>query len=110
MANPLKSLSTKASEAGKHKPTYWLTRTMILRVLVIVYAVAFLVVINEIVPLIGKDGLLPLTLFLDHVSDALGSTWNGFFRLPSIFWFAHSDTALLTAAWIGFILSLVVVA
>jgi len=30
-------------------------------------------------------------------------------RLPSIFWFFNSDTALLTFAWIGFILSCVVV-
>jgi hypothetical protein len=31
-------------------------------------------------------------------------------RLPSIFWLLHSDAALLTVAWIGFILSLVVAA
>jgi hypothetical protein len=31
-------------------------------------------------------------------------------RLPSLFWFRHSDRALLTVAWIGFVLSLVVVA
>jgi hypothetical protein len=31
-------------------------------------------------------------------------------RLPSLFWFWHSDTALLTVSWIGFILSLILVA
>ena len=67
------------------KPTYWLTRFMILRLLGIVYAVAFLVAINEIVPLIGSDGLLPLDLYLNQVSEALGSTWEVFARLPSIF-------------------------
>lgn len=92
------------------KPTYWLTRFMILRLLGIVYAVAFLVAINEIVPLIGSDGLLPLDLYLNQVSEALGSTWEVFARLPSIFWLLHSDRALLTAAWIGFVLSCVVVA
>ena len=70
----------------------------------------FLVVINEIVPLIGSDGLLPVSIFLKNVREALGSTGAGFLRLPSIFWFGHSDTALLTAAWIGFMLSCVVVA
>src|SRR5207245_2218664 len=44
------------------------------------------------------------------VGRALGSQTAGFFRLPSLFWFWHSDTALLTAAWIGFLLSLVVLA
>ena len=90
--------------------SYWLTRFMILRLLGIVYAVAFLLAINEIVPLIGSDGLLPLDLYLNRVSNALGSTWDGFLRLPSIFWYVHSDAALVIAAWIGFILSCVVIA
>ncbi len=93
-----------------HKPSYWLTRFLILRLLGVVYAVAFLVVINEIVPLIGSDGLLPVSIYLKQVRNALGSTGSGFLRLPSLFWFVHSDTALLTTAWIGFILSCVVVA
>jgi hypothetical protein len=91
-------------------PTYWLTRFLILRLLGVIYAVAFLVLINEIIPLIGSDGLLPVGIFLKRVGDALGSTGAGFMRLPSLFWFVHSDTALLTTAWIGFILSCVVVA
>ncbi|MFI5161471.1 MAG: lipase maturation factor family protein [Sphingobacteriales bacterium] len=91
-------------------PTYWLTRFMILRLLGIVYAVAFLVAINQIIPLIGSNGLLPLGHYLNQVSGALGSTGSGFMRLPSVFWLWHSDTALLTVAWIGFILSLIVVA
>ena len=49
-------------EAGS--PTYWLTRFMILRLLGVIYAVAFLVAINQIVPLIGAHGLLPVDMFL----------------------------------------------
>ena len=41
-------------------PTYWLTRFVILRLLGVLYAVAFLVAINQIVPLIGARGLLPV--------------------------------------------------
>ncbi len=91
-------------------PTYWLTRFMILRLLGIIYAVAFLVAINQIVPLIGANGLLPVDMFLKQVSQALGSGGAGFVRLPSVFWLWHSDTALLTVAWIGFILSCILVA
>ena len=40
----------------------------------------------------------------------MGSQFAGFVRLPSLFWFAHSDTALQVAAWAGFALSCVVVA
>ena len=100
----------KTGKIAKSPRTYWLTRFMILRLLGVVYAVAFLVAINEIVALIGSDGLLPLDNYLKQVGDALGSTWAGFVRLPSLFWFAHSDATLLAMAWIGFILSGVVVA
>ena len=110
MENNINSESQVVPGAPGKPPTYWLTRFLILRLLGVIYAVAFLVVINEIVPLIGSDGLLPAGIFLKHVGDALGSTGAGFMRLPSLFWFVHSDTALLAAAWIGFVLSCVVVA
>jgi hypothetical protein len=97
-------------EPLRSPPTYWLTRFMILRLLGIVYAVAFLVAINEIIPLIGSNGLLAVNIYLKRVSDALGSAGAGFMRLPSVFWFVHTDSAMLTTAWIGFILSCVVIA
>ena len=92
------------------RPTYWLTRFLILRLLGAIYAVAFLVAINQIIPLIGANGLLPVGIFLRRIGEALGSNSAGFARLPSLFWFAHSDTALLITAWIGFLLSCVVLA
>jgi len=91
-------------------PTYWLTRFAILRLLGLVYAVAFLVAANQVLPLIGSDGLLPVGAYLGHVRDALGSTGAGFARLPSVFWLGHSDGALLAAAWTGFALSCAVAA
>ncbi len=92
------------------RPTYWLTRFMILRLLGLVYVIAFLVAINQIIPLIGSHGLTPLGIYLKNVSYALGSDGAGFLRLPSLFWLWDSDTALITAAWIGLLLSCVVVA
>ena len=92
------------------RPTYWLTRFVILRLLGLVYAIAFLVAINQILPLIGSKGLLPLENYLNLITRALGSTSAGFMRLPSIFWLWHSDAALIVVAWIGFLLSCVVVA
>ena len=95
---------------GEAGSTYWLTRFVILRLLGFIYATAFLVAANQIIPLIGERGLLPLPLFVDRVRDALGSSFAAFLRLPSLFWFNHSDTALVVVAWIGFGLSCVVVA
>ena len=92
------------------RPTYWLTRFIMLRLLGAIYAVAFLVAINQIIPLIGANGLLPVGIFIQRVGETLGSRSAGFARLPSLFWFFHSDNSLLIVAWIGFGLSLVVVA
>jgi hypothetical protein len=98
------------TDDNSNRPTYWLTRFLILRLLGAIYAVAFLAAINQIIPLIGSNGLLPVSIYLKQISDTLGSPGAGFLRLPSVFWFSSSDTSLLTAAWIGFALSCVVVA
>ena len=90
--------------------SYWLTRFVILRLLGLIYAIAFLVAANQVLPLIGSDGLLPVGQFLDHAREALGGSLGGFLRLPSIFWFDHSDTLLRMTAWIGFAVSCVVLA
>jgi len=108
--NQLKDELQQPAEVSNDQPSYWLTRFIILRVLGFIYAIAFLVAINQILPLIGSDGLLPLSIYLKKISAALGSDTAGFMRLPSLFWFAHSDASLLTVAWIGFILSCVVLA
>src|SRR5947209_2422408 len=98
------------SNISRYVPTYWLTRFLILRLLGAIYAIAFLVAINQIIPLIGSHGLLPVGNYLHRISNALSGESSGFIRLPSIFWFAHSDASLLVFAWIGFFLSLLVVA
>jgi hypothetical protein len=88
--------------------SYWLTRFVILRLLGLIYAIAFLVAANQILPLIGSDGLLPIGNFINRVSEVLGGSLGGFWRLPSLFWINHSDTALVATAWVGFALSCVV--
>ncbi|UOQ68415.1 lipase maturation factor family protein [Hymenobacter volaticus] len=108
--NDMDSGSAQAFDASSAPPTYWLTRFVILRLLGLLYAIAFLVAINQIVPLMGAHGLLPVGNYLRQISEALGSEGAGFLRLPSVFWLGHSDAALLTVAWIGFALSCVVVA
>jgi hypothetical protein len=98
------------ADESEKRPTYWLTRFILLRLLGAVYAIGFLTAANQILPLIGSDGLLPIGLFIDHIRPILGSSFSGFLRLPSLFWLIHSDTALLVASWTGFVLSCVVVA
>jgi len=103
-------MTTADPSRAQPPESYWLTRFAILRLLGCVYAVAFLAAARQILPLIGSHGLLPLDSFLSRVQTALGSTAAGFCRLPSVFWFAHSDAVLQAAAWAGLALSLMVVA
>jgi hypothetical protein len=90
--------------------SYWLTRFVILRLLGFVYAVAFLVAAQQLVPLIGEHGLTPATHFLTSMQAQLGSRSAGMLRVPTLFWFGISDHALLIFAWFGFGLSLIVLA
>jgi Lipase maturation factor len=93
---------------GKLRPTYWLTRFVILRLLGLVYLVAFVAAAQQIVPLIGHGGLLPADLFLQRVSQHFGSVGAGFQKLPSLFWWNVSDAWLSGVAWVGVGLSAIV--
>ncbi len=108
--NKMNDRSTGITRPQDGRPTYWLTRFLMLRLLGGIYAIAFLVAINQLLPLIGENGLLPLNLYLQRVTDTFGSAGAGFRRMPSIFWFIHSDAALQATAWTGFLLSCVVLA
>jgi len=103
-------MTETAPSPERSADSYWLTRFVMLRLLGAVYAVASLAAAQQILPLIGSHGLLPLDLFLNRVQNGLGSPAAGFARLPSLFWFGHSDTILQLTAWAGFGLSCVVVA
>src|SRR3954452_23392880 len=87
---------------------YWLTRFIILRLLGFVYAVAFLVAAQQLVPLIGEHGLTPANHFLENIQAQLGARTAGFLRVPTFFWFGISDNGLSIFSWIGFALSLIV--
>src|SRR5216117_2566151 len=88
--------------------SYWLTRFVILRLLGFVYAVAFLVAAQQLVPLIGGHGLTPANHFLESVQTQLGSRTASMLQVPTLFWFGISDKTLSIFSWIGFGLSLVI--
>jgi hypothetical protein len=64
--------------------SHWLTRFVILRLLGFVYAVAFLVAAQQLVPLVGEHGLTPANHFLATVQSQLGSRTAGIMRVPSL--------------------------
>src|SRR4029077_234721 len=81
---------------------YRLTRFVILRLLGFIYAVAFLVAANQLVPLIGADGLTPAHDFLSRVHTHFGSRHAAMTQIPTLFWFGVSDNGLTIFAWTGF--------
>lgn len=74
-----------------HRPSYLLTRLAFLRLLGGIYFIAFLGLVKQLRPLIGRDGLLPAQTFLAQVAAAAGSRGAGFWELPSLFWLSASD-------------------
>ena len=90
------------------KPEYVITGFFILRLLGFVYFIAFLSLANQLMPLIGKNGLLPAHDFLNSVGLHFNSRLEAFIKLPTIFWISDSDTFMIILAWSGVLVSLAV--
>ncbi|CAN8000073.1 unnamed protein product [Ixodes pacificus] len=92
------------------KSQYWLTRIVLLRSLGLVYAIAFLVALNQNKYLIGRKGLLPAHLFLREVKRyAGGVNAQAVFQVPTLLWFFEhmgTDSFLDGVASLGFLLAL----
>src|SRR5262249_6014258 len=105
-----RTAATTCARMDPERASYWLTRFLILRLLGLVYFVAFLSLAQQVLPLIGHDGLLPVDLFLRRLSTHFGSRAGGFLAVPSLFWIDASDRVLLGGAWLGTVMALVVLA
>ena len=81
--------------------SFGVTRTVFLRALAFVYAIAFLVGFNQAPALIGDDGLLPVRPFLRDLAEGAGGRGAGFWVDPSLFWVANSSLAFQVVCAIG---------
>ena len=98
-------------QSAQHIPSsYWLTRFVFLRLLGLVYAVAFLIVVNQWQPLLGSHGLLPARDALDALARAHGRGPITFFSLPTVFWLDDSDAAFRGGGYAGLVLSVCLLA
>jgi len=77
---------------------HWRTRLVFQRGLALVYLIAFLVAVEQFVPLVGEHGLLPVPRFVAEVP---------FFASPSLFFLAPRDPVFTGASWLGVVLALV---
>ena len=86
-------------------PSYRISTAIFARAIALIYAVAFASFGMQARGLIGSDGILPAGDFLAGVRANYGS--GVFWRLPTLFWWAHSDYTILSIAWGGFAIALV---
>jgi len=79
-------------------PGYWLSRWLFERCLAVIFLIAFVVTLNQFVPLVGERGLLPAVRMVREVPLRY---------VPGIFYWFPADRAFRVCAWIGVVLSLV---
>ena len=87
--------------------SYWLARFLFLRCLGFIYCIAFLCLIQQAIPLIGENGILPAGQYLEYLrgfADVTGE--SPYLRRPTVFWLGHSDAVLIALAYVGLVLAL----
>ena len=81
--------------------SFAISRDIILRLLGVVYLVAFLSFFQQHEALVGENGILPAVSFLDRAEAHLGS--DGWTQLPTLQWWWRSDACLHTTCVTGMI-------
>lgn len=80
-------------------PTYHASRWLFLRLVGVVYLVAFLSLAFQIVGLVGQHGLFPVGEYLDRARSMYGpGVWR---LLPTVLWLDSADAALRLLCWTG---------
>ncbi len=93
-------ISNLLSISEDHQVISWL----FIRLLAIIYFIAFLSLAVQITGLVGPDGILPLDEFLRYAFQQRG--YLAFTYLPTLFWVNASNTALQIIAYAGCFLSI----
>jgi len=96
-----------ASRGWLQYPDYERVSWLFLRLLGIIYLIAFASLLVQVRGLVGEQGILPVGDLLDYVSSEAGS--ERYLALPTIFWFAHGNLALIAATLYGCIVSLQII-
>jgi len=90
-----------AAPPWRQRSSWWLSRLVFLRLLGLIYFFAFLCLANDVLPLIGSDGLLPADSYVNWVQQRTGGPWAAIAKSPSLFYLGISDGLLQGLAWLG---------
>ena len=97
----LANLFTNADDLEK---TYRISSWLFIRLIALIYLAAFLSMSVQITGLVGMEGILPVSNYLDAAEQALGTI--AWLRLPTVFWLNASDNFLLLTCYAGAVISL----
>jgi predicted DCC family thiol-disulfide oxidoreductase YuxK len=85
-------LNTVAMGRDPEPPSFQLSRWIFLRLLGLVYLIAFLSMRVQVLGLVGSRGILPAGIFLQIVKNNFGSVGHRLF--PTLAWISSSDASL----------------
>jgi len=86
---------------------YELVSSLFLRLLGVIYLIAFASLLPQIEGLVGSNGILPVTDLLLRAAEEAGDA--RYYRLPTLFWFNASNLALVAATIYGCVVSLQII-
>ncbi|MFZ0704932.1 MAG: lipase maturation factor family protein [Candidatus Korobacteraceae bacterium] len=84
-----------------------IARWLFLRALGLIYFSAFYALLFQIRGLIGNDGILPATEYLEAVAHSYGPA--RFWFVPSLLWLSTGNAWLMAVCWIGLLASVLLV-
>ena len=86
---------------GPDRPadSYLLTRWLFVRLMGIIYLIAFASLGVQVLGLVGTNGILPAQDYLDFLRERLGD--DARWRVPTLAWLTCTDQALQWACWAG---------
>src|SRR2546429_711915 len=97
-----------AGETSTGGPTSVLSRWLFLRLLGLVYLIAFVSLALQVTGLVGDHGIIPATAFLERPRALYGGA--AYRLLPTVCWLRAGDGALRLLCWGGGALALLVMA
>ena len=85
--------------------TYKSASALFMRALALIYLIAFASFGRQVRGLIGEQGIQPAADFFNEVTRQYGAA--GHWLVPTLFWWTHSDIALVTIVWGGALIAAV---
>jgi len=92
---------------AKPKPSYRVGCWLFLRLLGVVYLIAFVSLWVQIDGLVGSEGILPVGDYLERISENTGA--ERYWQVPTLLWLGHADVALHVLCAAGVLLSLLLI-